>query len=166
MGRSRRAVGADRAVVAGRAAPGRSPGTQASGQPEVLSGILFVLYTGIAWEFLPQELGFVSGMTCWRRLRDWHHAGVWENPHQVTAFAADDVWVAGVDYGDDERPTQVTLPHYNGRRWARDCRDGGGEICGDGFTITRVPTTSRLLRAGRAHCGDENTSSTSAARRG
>ncbi|WP_431902280.1 hypothetical protein [Nonomuraea sp. bgisy101] len=66
----------------------------------------------------------------------------------MTAFAADDVWVAGVDYGDDERPSQVTLPHYNGRRWARDCRDGGGEICGDGFTITRVPTTSRLLLAG------------------
>ena len=37
---------------------------------KVLSGILFVLYTGIPWEFLPQELGFGSGMTCWRRLRD------------------------------------------------------------------------------------------------
>jgi transposase len=35
-------------------------------------GILFVLYTGIRWEFLPQELGFGSGMTCWRRMRDWH----------------------------------------------------------------------------------------------
>jgi transposase len=36
---------------------------------------LFVLYTGIPREFLPQELGFGSGMTCWRRLRDWHQAG-------------------------------------------------------------------------------------------
>jgi transposase len=36
---------------------------------KVLCGILFVLYTGIRWEFLPQELGFGSGMTCWRRLR-------------------------------------------------------------------------------------------------
>jgi transposase len=44
----------------------------------VLSGILFVLYTGIPWEFLPQELGFGSGMTCCRRLRDWHEAGVWQ----------------------------------------------------------------------------------------
>jgi transposase len=34
----------------------------------VLQGILFVLHTGIQWEFLPQELGFGSGMTCWRRL--------------------------------------------------------------------------------------------------
>jgi transposase len=31
---------------------------------KVLSGILFVLYTGIPWEFLPRELGFGSGMTC------------------------------------------------------------------------------------------------------
>jgi transposase len=49
----------------------------------VLSGILFVLYTGIPWEFLPQELGFGSGMTCWRRLRDWHQAGVWQRLHEV-----------------------------------------------------------------------------------
>jgi transposase len=45
---------------------------------KVLSGILFVLYTGIPWEFLPQELGFGSGMTCWRRLRDWQEAGMWQ----------------------------------------------------------------------------------------
>ena len=49
----------------------------------VLSGILFVLYTGIPWEFLPQELGFGSGMTCWRRLRDWHEAGVWQQLHEL-----------------------------------------------------------------------------------
>jgi transposase len=44
---------------------------------------LFVLYTGIQWEFLPQELGFGSGMTCWRRLRDWHEAGVWQQLHEA-----------------------------------------------------------------------------------
>ena len=42
-----------------------------------------MLYTGIAWEFLPQELGYGSGMTCWRRLRDWHEAGVWQRLHEV-----------------------------------------------------------------------------------
>ena len=45
---------------------------------DVLTGILFVLRTGCPWEYLPQELGCGSGMTCWRRLRDWHEAGVWE----------------------------------------------------------------------------------------
>ena len=34
-----------------------------------------------AAEFLPQEPGFGSGMTCWRRLRDWHQAGVWQRLH-------------------------------------------------------------------------------------
>lgn len=48
-----------------------------------LQGILFVLHTGIQWEFLPQELGFGSGMTCWRRLRDWNEAGVWSRLHEL-----------------------------------------------------------------------------------
>jgi transposase len=45
--------------------------------------ILFVLRTGIGWEYLPQEMGCGSGMTCWRRLRDWQLAGVWEGLHVV-----------------------------------------------------------------------------------
>jgi len=48
-----------------------------------LNGILFVLQTGIPWEDLPQSLGYGSGMTCWRRLRDWNTAGVWEQLHQA-----------------------------------------------------------------------------------
>nr|WP_180319648.1 IS5 family transposase [Delftia acidovorans] len=48
-----------------------------------LNGILFVLQTGIPWEGLPQSLGYGSGMTCWRRLRDWNAAGVWEQLHQA-----------------------------------------------------------------------------------
>jgi transposase len=59
------------------------PGRKRLDNRKVLSGILFVLYTGIPWEFLPQELGFGSGMTCWRRLRDWHEAGVWQRLHEV-----------------------------------------------------------------------------------
>lgn len=47
-----------------------------------LTGIIFVLKSGIPWEMLPQELGCGSGMTCWRRLRDWQQAGVWERLHQ------------------------------------------------------------------------------------
>ena len=49
----------------------------------VLTGILFVLRTGIPWEDLPQKLGCGSGMTCWRRLRDWQAAGIWERIHQM-----------------------------------------------------------------------------------
>lgn len=48
-----------------------------------LTGILFVLKTGTPWEYLPQEMGCGSGMTCWRRLRDWHKAGVWKKVWRV-----------------------------------------------------------------------------------
>lgn len=48
-----------------------------------LNGILFVLQTGIPWEDLPQSMGFGSGMTCWRRLRDWQAVGVWEQLHHA-----------------------------------------------------------------------------------
>jgi transposase len=61
----------------------RYPGRKRLDERKVLSGILFVLCTGIPWEFLPQELGFGSGMTCWRRLRDWHQAGVWQRLHEL-----------------------------------------------------------------------------------
>jgi transposase len=60
----------------------------ASGRPRVpdrqaLCGILFVLHTRIQWEYLPQELGFGSGMTCWRRLAAWNEAEVWDELHLV-----------------------------------------------------------------------------------
>ena len=46
-----------------------------------LTGIVFVLRAGLPWEMLPQEMGCGSGMTCWRRLRDWQSAGIWEKLH-------------------------------------------------------------------------------------
>jgi transposase len=52
------------------------------GNREALTGILFVLETGIPWEDLPQEMGCVCGRTCWRRLRDWQIAGVWRHLHE------------------------------------------------------------------------------------
>ncbi len=48
-----------------------------------LTGILFVLMSGIRWEMLPQEMGCGSGMTCWRRLHDWQAAGVWQTVHEI-----------------------------------------------------------------------------------
>jgi transposase len=47
-----------------------------------LAGILFVLRTGIPWEYVPREMG-VCGMTCWRRLRDWQAGGVWAALHRL-----------------------------------------------------------------------------------
>ena len=61
----------------------RYPGRKRVPDRLVLTGILFVLKTGIPWEDLPQEMGCGSGRTCWRRLRDWNEAGVWERLHQM-----------------------------------------------------------------------------------
>ena len=64
------------------------PARPQGGRPPIpdracLMGILFVLRTGTPWEYLPQEMGCGSGITCWRRLRDWHEAGVWDNIWQA-----------------------------------------------------------------------------------
>ncbi len=48
-----------------------------------LAGIVFVLRSGIPWSMLPRELGCGSGMSCWRRLRDWQQAGLWDLLHFV-----------------------------------------------------------------------------------
>src|SRR5947208_12546341 len=49
----------------------------------VLTGILFVLRTGLPWNMLPREMGCGSGTTCWRRLVRWQRAGVWKRLHRV-----------------------------------------------------------------------------------
>lgn len=46
-----------------------------------LLGIVFVLRTGAAWRMLPKELGCGSGVSCWRRLRDWTRLGIWPEVH-------------------------------------------------------------------------------------
>jgi len=61
----------------------RYPGRKRLDDRRALTGILFVLQSGIPWEMLPQEMGCGSGMTCWRRLREWQDAGVWDRLHQV-----------------------------------------------------------------------------------
>jgi transposase len=66
----------------------REPAKPKGGRPRVddraaLTGILFVLRSGLPWGMLPRELGCGSGVTCWRRLRDWQAAGVWHRLHRA-----------------------------------------------------------------------------------
>ena len=89
-----------------------------------LTGILFVLKTGIPWEDLPQEIG-CSGMTCWRRLRDWQRAGVWDRLHELLL---------------------AELNHANRIDWSRGAVDsssvravGGGENTGPNPTDRGKP---------------------------
>ncbi len=73
---------------------GRAPG----GRPRIpdrfaLEGIMFVLVTGCRWRDLPPQLGWGSGHTAWRRLREWHDAGVWDGLHRLVL---DELSAAGV----------------------------------------------------------------------
>ena len=61
------------------------------GNREALTGILFVLRSGIPREMLPREMGGGCGVTCWRRLRDWQAAGVWIQSHRMLL---DELWEA------------------------------------------------------------------------
>jgi transposase len=66
--------------------PKRTPSPK-GGHPPVdervcLTGILFVLKTGIPWEDFPQEMG-CCGMTLWNRLDEWRKAGVWDALHRL-----------------------------------------------------------------------------------
>lgn len=78
----------------------RYPGRKRIDDRKALTGILFVLKTGIPWEDLPQEMGCGSGVTCWRRLRDWNEAGVWDRLHEALLIelnAAGEIdWTRGV----------------------------------------------------------------------
>jgi transposase len=56
----------------------RHPGRKPIDNRRALTGILFVLKSGVPWEMLPCEMGCGSGMTCGRRLREWQKAGVWD----------------------------------------------------------------------------------------
>jgi transposase len=44
---------------------------------KVMTGILFVLKTGVPWKSLPATSDFPSGHTCRRRLLEWDRRGVW-----------------------------------------------------------------------------------------
>ena len=76
--------------------PGRKPMPDRA----CLTGILFVLVTGIPWERLPQEMGCGCGMTCWRRLEHWQRRGVWKEVHELLLArlnAADRIdWSRGI----------------------------------------------------------------------
>lgn len=65
----------------------KHPYTPGVGKPRVpdrvcLTGILFVLKTGIPWEDFPQEMG-CCGMTLWNRLDEWRKAGVLPRLHHL-----------------------------------------------------------------------------------
>ena len=86
------------------------------GRPRVrdraaLAGIIYVLKSGIPWGMLPKELGFGSGVTCWRRLRDWQKAGVW---HRLHRLLLDELGKAGLIDWSRTSLDSATIPAKRG----------------------------------------------------
>jgi transposase len=88
----------------------RRPGRNRLDNRKVLCGTLFVLHTGIQWEYLPQELGFGSGMTCWRRLDEWNRAGMWQRLYELLLAE-----LQGAGKLDWSRGRRRLLPRADGR---------------------------------------------------
>jgi transposase len=120
---------------------------KAEGRPRVpdrhaLCGILFVLHTGIQWEYLPQELGFGSGMTCWRRLAAWNEAGVWDQFHQLLLNELRSKNQLGWD--------RAVIDSSHGRAARRGPKAGPALSTAHGRTAST--TSSSTDRASRSRC--------------
>jgi len=64
----------------------KHPPSPRGGRPRLddrkaLTGILFVLKTGLPWEDRPAEMGCGCGMSCWRRLAEWQADGTGDRVH-------------------------------------------------------------------------------------
>src|SRR5215213_2122600 len=98
----------------------------------------FVLGTGCPWRSLPKELGCGSGVTCWRRLRDWQEAGVWQRlPERLLNWLGDEAAIhwsrASVD--------SLSVRAKRGHRWVV----GRAQF----LVAARLPPTRRAPRTAR-----------------
>lgn len=118
--------------------PGRKPKDNRS----VLTGILFVLKTGIPWEYLPKEMGCGSGMTCWRRLRDWQEAGVWETIRRVLLQRLEDT--EQIDWSRVVVDSTSVRAVFGGRRPARIPRIAANPV--RSITCSPMPMASHWRR--------------------
>src|SRR3954454_5274909 len=134
----------------------RYPGRKPIDDRKALTGILFVLKTGIPWEDLPAEMGCGCGMTCWRRLHAWQEQGVWFALHQVLLEKLDDAgkidWSrAAVDstfarafggvQGSGKNPTDRAKPGVKQHVLV----DGNGIPLAGDSTPANVPEIKELL---------------------
>jgi len=122
----------------------KRPPRPKGGRPPVddrkaLTGIIFVLKTGIPWQSLPKEMGCGSGMTCWRRLRDWQKAGVWDEIHRILLSRLREK--DKVDFSRAVVDSASVRAVFGGRKRARIRRIDGSR----GRNITLSPTPMESL---------------------
>lgn len=122
----------------------RHPPSPKGGKPRIpdrvcLSGILFVLKTGLPWEDFPQEMG-CCGMTLWNRLHEWMRAGVWDALHRLLLDE-----LRGADAIDFSRvivdSASVRAVHGGGKK--RDRIPWTAANAGANITWSSMPTARR-----------------------
>ena len=127
----------------------RYPGRKRLPDRQALQGILFVLHTGIAWTHLPQELGFGSGVTCWRRLDEWQRAGVWERLHAellARLRAAGELEWSRAVVDSSQIQAKKGAPKRARARWTEDVR-APSTISSSRRAGSRSPGRSRVATA-------------------
>jgi transposase len=88
----------------------------------VLAGILFVLRSGIPWSMLPLEIRCGSGVTCWRRLREWQR---WGRLEAAAPHAARPARGGGPDRLDTGGPRLEEPARERGAEMGRNPTDKG-----------------------------------------
>lgn len=120
-----------------------SNGRPAVPNRQALTGILFVLRTGIPWEYLPQEMGCGSGMTCWRRLHAWQQAGIWQKVHEALLARLNEADV--LDWSRAVVDSASVRAVFGGRKRGQTRRIGAKP----GANTTSSPTRRASLCASR-----------------
>jgi transposase len=69
----------------------------------------------VLWEDLPKEMNCGSGMTCWRRLRDWQEQGVWEGIHLACLEGLQAA--EGIDWRRAVLDSAAVRAVFGGTRW-------------------------------------------------
>lgn len=133
----------------------RYPGRKPLDNRAALTGILFVLKTGLPWNDLPREMGCGSGAACWVRLHEWHRFGVWKKLHVVllrklryadkidwSRAAADATTIRALRGGDKTGKT----PTDRGRKGTKDhlLTDGSGVPLSARATAANVNEVTQL----------------------
>lgn len=125
----------------------RSPkgGKPRTGDRVCLSGILFVLKSGIAWEDFPQEMG-CCGMTLWNRLDEWRQAGVWPKLHEVLLAHLREA--DQIDFSRAVADSSAVRAVHGGKKPDRARWTGGKPAAS--ITCWSMPAASRWSRTSRA----------------
>jgi transposase len=109
------------------------------GDRAALTGILFVLRSGLPREMLPREMGCSSGTTCWPRLRAWQQAGVWD---RLQRLLLDRLGTRkAIDFGGAALDSAAVAAKSGAGRRARTQRIGARRA--PSATASRTPTASR-----------------------